>query len=124
VAISPRSARNESAPAAADTSYLAVDELGDGLDVSVRLILAGATGRFFPSVSPDMTAGCCTQEGQVVGTVNATRDPLPVRNPWFGLLMGYLVIPGQRVSERTPVAWVTLDGVVGPNGSMTPRADH
>jgi len=111
VATSRRQDGNETARASIDTLYMAVDESGDRPDVSVRLILAGATGRFFPSVSPDVTVGSCAREGQIVGTVTATRDPLPVLSPWFGLLMGYLVLPGQRVCERTPVAWVALDGV-------------
>jgi len=80
---------------------------GEHLDVLERVVVAPATGTF-TALPPQTvtTEGEVVQRGQVVGTVDGPGGPVHVESPFTGFLMGILALPGERVREGEPIAWL------------------
>ena len=80
---------------------------GEELRVPERVIVAPALGVFSP-LPPETftTEGEIVDEGQVIGTVRASGDDVPVRSPFRGFLMGMMALDGERVREGQPIAWL------------------
>ena len=74
---------------------------GEHLYVSERLVVSNATGLFTP-VAEVPPAGSPVEVGDLLGTVGDAD----VRSPFGGRLMGILALPGERVTEGQPVAWL------------------
>ena len=73
-----------------------------------RLVVAPLTGTFFPA----FTEVSAEQPGIVVvgdeiGVLVQSGDKYPVASPFTGRLMGMLAMPGERVREYQPIAWLT-----------------
>jgi hypothetical protein len=81
----------------------------DELRVPMRLIVAPATGMFRP-LTPDAGAagGLALTTGDPIGVVERPADEVAVVSCHDGLLMGLLVLPGERVRECQPVAWLRV----------------
>ena len=80
---------------------------GEELLVPERVIVAPALGVFQPLAPEVVTAeGEIVSEGQSVGTVTVGGEDVPVRSAFHGFLMGMLAVPGERVREGQPVAWL------------------
>lgn len=77
---------------------------GEQLYVSERLVIAHSTGIFQPAEGREATPteGELVDVGALIGVVGDEE----VRSPFAGLLMGTLVLPGERVSAGQPVAWL------------------
>jgi [acyl-carrier-protein] S-malonyltransferase len=96
----------EPAQAAAST------EQGEQLSMNERLVVSPATGLFRPAPALDASLpgadghgdSRCPQlgVGDLVGYVGETE----VRSAWAGALAGILVLPGERVADGQPVAWL------------------
>lgn len=71
---------------------------GEHLYVTERLVIAPAPGLF----EPTRPVGAPVEVGGVVGTVSGVE----VRSPFAGELMGMLAIPGERLTQGQPVAWL------------------
>ena len=80
---------------------------GEHLDVLERVVVSPATGTFI-AISPQTvtTEGEIVQRGQTVGTVHGPGGAIRVESPFTGFLMGILALPGERVREGEPVAWL------------------
>lgn len=75
--------------------------------VPERVIVAPAVGVFQPAPPETVTTeGEIVAEGQLVGTVRVGGEDVPVRSAFRGFLMGMLAVPGERVREGQPVAWL------------------
>jgi biotin carboxyl carrier protein len=78
-----------------------------GLDE--RLVIAPVTGTFFPAFTevsaehPGIVA-----VGDEIGVLVQSGDKHPVLSPFAGQLMGMLAMPGERVREYQPVAWLSI----------------
>ena len=80
------------------------------LDVCERLVLAPLTGVFsshYPRLSAATPAH--VNAGDEIGVVLHSGQKHAVRTPFTGLLLGLLVLPGERVRSLQPVAWMTTD---------------
>ena len=78
-------------------------ELGEGLDVEERLIVAPAVGIFRPLELRNSEVAC----GQAIGVVESVgAEPRTVRSPHAGWLKGLLAKGGERVRAGQPVAWL------------------
>ena len=80
-------------------------------DVSLdeRLIVAPVTGTFFPAFTEVSTAHPgIVAAGDEIGVLVQSGDKHPVVSPFTGRLMGMLAMPGERVREHQPIAWLTL----------------
>jgi biotin carboxyl carrier protein len=83
----------------------------DDVDVPERLIVSPAGGVFRPLPPEVVTAeGEIVEAGQRVGVVERPLDELTVVSPHSGFLMGLLALPGERVREHQPLAWVRAFG--------------
>lgn len=81
----------------------ATTHAGERLYMSERLVVSPSSGLFEPSPYLGRApAGGEVAVGDPVGTVNGSE----VRFPFAGAFMGLLAIPGERVSEGQPVAWL------------------
>lgn len=81
----------------------------DDVHLPERLIVAPAAGVFRPLPPEDVTAeGEVVAVGQPVGVIECTTDEVTVTSPHAGFLMGLLVLPGERVRDRQPVAWLRV----------------
>ena len=91
--------------AAVESSEVAIH--ADEVHVPERLIVA-PTGGVFRSLPPEVVTaeGEIVEAGQPVGLVERPLDEVAVVSPHSGFLMGLLVLPGERVRESQPVAWV------------------
>lgn len=80
---------------------------GEELLVPERVIVAPALG-VFQSLAPAIVTaeGEIVDAGQAVGTVTVGGEQVPIRSPFTGFLMGMLAVPGERVREGQPVAWL------------------
>ncbi len=78
---------------------------GETLHLLERLVLAPIAGVFRP-LPFDESEGRHIEEGQVIGTVMSRGRDATVRSMFGGRLMGLLALPGERVRERQPVAWL------------------
>lgn len=80
---------------------------GEELLVPERVVVAPALGVFQPLAPEVVTAeGEIVEEGQAIGTVTVGGEPMPVRSPFRGFLMGMLAVAGERVREGQPIAWL------------------
>jgi len=88
---------------------------GEHLDVLERVVVSPATGTF-TAVPPETvtTEGEIVRRGQVVGTINGPGGSVHVESPFTGFLMGILALPGERIREGEPVAWLRT---TEPNGA-------
>ena len=82
---------------------------GEHLDVLERVVVSPATGRF-TALPPQTVAteGEIVIRGQAVGTVDGPGGSVSVESPFTGFLMGILALPGERVREGEPVAWLRV----------------
>jgi biotin carboxyl carrier protein len=80
---------------------------GEHLDVLERVVVSPATGRF-TALPPQTVAteGEIVIRGQAVGTVDGPGGSVSVESPFTGFLMGILAMPGERIREGEPVAWL------------------
>ncbi|HEV3353839.1 MAG TPA: hypothetical protein VG076_13010 [Acidimicrobiales bacterium] len=80
---------------------------GEHLDVLERVIVSPATGRF-TALPPQTVAteGEIVMRGQAVGTVDGPGGSVSVESFFTGFLMGILAVPGERIREGEPVAWL------------------
>jgi biotin carboxyl carrier protein len=80
---------------------------GEHLDVLERVVVSPATGRF-TALPPQTVAteGEIVIRGQAVGTVDGPGGSVSVESPFTGFLMGILAVPGERIREGEPVAWL------------------
>jgi biotin carboxyl carrier protein len=80
---------------------------GEHLDVLERMVLAPTTGTFCALPAETVTTeGEVVRRGQVVGTVEGPGGAVPVQSAFTVFLMGILALPGERVREGEPVAWL------------------
>jgi len=80
---------------------------GERLDVLERVVVSPATGRF--SALPPQTVtteGEIVRRGQLVGMIDGPGGAVSIESPFTGFLMGILALPGERVREGEPVAWL------------------
>ncbi|MBW3667589.1 MAG: acyltransferase domain-containing protein [Actinobacteria bacterium] len=89
--------------AAAVTSARHALSIGEGLDVAERLVVSHVTGVFMP-----LPAQLVTTEGEIVrkGDTIARVAGEPLTSPFTGWLMGLLALPGERVRQGQPIAWL------------------
>lgn len=80
-------------------SVVTPDVVGERVEMAERVVVSAAVGRFRPG--PEV--GSVIPAGGYVGSVG----DVPIRSGHEGHLAGYLALPGQRVSEGTPLAWLT-----------------
>ena len=80
---------------------------GEHLDVLERVIVSPATGTF-SALPPETvtTEGEIVLRGQAVGTVDGPGGPITVESAFTGFLMGIIALPGERVRQGEPVAWL------------------
>lgn len=77
------------------------------VSIPERLVVAPCAGVFFPTFEGvSVTCPEPVSPGEEVGTVLYMGDKHPVRSHSAGLLMGWLVLPGERVRRHQPVAWL------------------
>jgi biotin carboxyl carrier protein len=82
---------------------------GETLDVLERVVLAPATGTFRPHRPETVTTeGEIVRQGQVIATIAASGDEVPVTSAFTGFFMGLLALPDERVHEGEPVAWLRV----------------
>lgn len=91
--------------------------LGEDLQVPERLIAAPAAGVFRllpseaePESDADTDEGQMVQTGQVMGSIERNAGAIEVVSPHTGFLMGLLALPGERVRDGQPLAWVRVIG--------------
>ncbi|HLG92724.1 MAG TPA: ACP S-malonyltransferase [Acidimicrobiales bacterium] len=80
--------------------HYVAEHSGERLYMSERLILSPGAGLFQPSCPADSPVP--VEVGGLVGRVGE----LEVRSGFAGQLMGLLALPGERVSQGQPVAWL------------------
>lgn len=98
----------------------ALDRPGEGLQIAERLVVSPATGVFEPvpalaAMAPGAgvralagalpAAPARLEVGELIGHVGGRE----VRSPFAGLLEGLLVLPGERVVQSQPVAWLRAE---------------
>lgn len=83
--------------------------LAEDLHVPERLIAAPAAG-VFNLLPPDTVTseGEIVQAGQVMGSIERNAGTVTVVSPHTGFLMGLLALPGERVRDGQPLAWVRV----------------
>ncbi|HEV7758079.1 MAG TPA: hypothetical protein VGO78_03785 [Acidimicrobiales bacterium] len=83
--------------------------LAEDLHVPERLIAAPAAG-VFNLLPPDVVTseGEIVQAGQVMGSIERNAGAVTVVSPHTGFLMGLLALPGERVRDGQPLAWVRV----------------
>jgi hypothetical protein len=82
----------------------------EDVHVFERLIISPASGTFhpsFPDVSPERPAAIAI--GDEIGVLVRSGEKHKVFSPFTGLLLGLLALPGERVREHQPIAWLTID---------------
>lgn len=94
-------------PAAGPDAAAAV--VAEDVRLDDRLIVAPVTGAFFPAFAevsaehPGVVAA-----GDEIGVLVQAGDKHPVVSPFTGQLMRLLAMPGERLREHQPVAWLTI----------------
>ena len=80
---------------------------GEHLDVLERVVISPATGTF-TALPPQTftTEGEIVLRGQTVGVIHGPAGAVDVESPFTGFLMGVLALPGERIREGEPVAWL------------------
>ncbi|MDQ4149735.1 MAG: hypothetical protein M3164_07100 [Actinomycetota bacterium] len=81
---------------------------GEALVMNEKLVIAPCSGRFRPAPRQRYTSeGDYVLEGQVVGNVVSNDgEVVPVRSPFAGWMMGFLLPDGAPVQESEPVVWL------------------
>jgi biotin carboxyl carrier protein len=83
--------------------------LAEDLRVPERLIAAPAAGIFNVVATDDLTGeGATVEIGQSLGAIERNAGTVPVVSPHTGFLMGLLALPGERVRDGQPLAWVRV----------------
>jgi biotin carboxyl carrier protein len=85
--------------------------LAEDLRVPERLIAAPAAGVFNVLATDTLTDEDTTVElqvGQTLGAIERNAGTVPVVSPHTGFLMGLLALPGERVRDGQPLAWVRV----------------
>lgn len=83
--------------------------VAEDVDLADRLVIAPVTGTFFPAFTevsaehPGVVA-----VGDEIGVLVQAGDKHPVVSPFTGQLMGMLAMPGERIREHQPVAWLSI----------------
>ena len=86
-----------------------LDIHAEDLHVPERLIEAPTAGVFRTAPPEVVTSeGEIVQAGQVLGSIEAMGESVPVTSPHTGFLMGLLAFPGERVRSAQPLAWVRV----------------
>ena len=86
-----------------------LDIHAEDLHVPERLIAAPTAGVFHTAPPEVVTSeGEIVQAGQVLGSIEAMGETVPVTSPHTGFLMGLLAFPGERVRSAQPLAWVRV----------------
>lgn len=80
----------------------------EDLHVDERLVTAPRAGVFHLTNS-DFTVPEMVAVDDEIGVVVQSGEKHPVTTRFTGLLMGLLVLPGERVRLHQPVAWLTVD---------------
>lgn len=97
------------------------DELrAEELFILERLVIAPNPGIFHPLVF-DVTSQTpeLVSAGQQIGAVVRMGEKHPVRSSVAGLLLGLLVLPGERVRLHQPVAWLRTADTTDPTGDLS-----
>lgn len=83
--------------------------LAEDLHVPERLIAAPTAG-VFTLLPPDVVTseGEIVQAGQAMGFIERNAEQVTVVSPHTGFLMGLLALPGERVRDGQPLAWVRV----------------
>jgi biotin carboxyl carrier protein len=83
--------------------------LAEDLRVPERLIAAPVAGTF-TLLPPDVVTseGEIVRSGQELGVIERNAGTVPVVSPHTGFLMGLLALPGERVRDGQPLAWVRV----------------
>jgi hypothetical protein len=81
---------------------------GEALVVDERLVLSPCSGRFRPTdPDRDTAEGEYVLQGQVVGNVvSSSGEVVPVRTPFAGWMMGFMIPDGAPVRGSEPVVWL------------------
>lgn len=87
---------------------------GESLVISERLIVSTATG-LFDFVDPP--GGPALHDLVEVGTVIGQVGGEPIRSAFAGRLMGTMAVPGERVTNGQPIAWLRTDPARAGEGS-------
>ena len=70
-----------------------------------RLVIAPAWGHLSPE---PLAIGQVVEEGAIIGTVQEGAREVPIVSPVRGLFVAWVVLEGERVAPRKPVAWLRL----------------
>jgi hypothetical protein len=91
-----------------ETADVVDTPIGEALAVEERLVLAPCSGRFCPVPSKPYTSeGEYVLKGQMVGSiVSPSGREVPVKSPFAGWMMGYMVPHGAPVRCSEPVLWL------------------
>lgn len=81
---------------------------GERLTVSERMIVAPGTGVFRPGDLAVALEGALVEIGSEVGVLEGPGTRLAVRSPFRGVMVGMLALPGERLREGQPVAWLRV----------------
>ncbi len=88
----------------------------DHVELIERLIVAPASGVFRPRRLALAPAGETVTTGETLGAIERPGDEVDVVSAHPGLLMGLLVLPGERVRDHQPLAWVRPRGGLSAGG--------
>lgn len=81
--------------------------VAEALDVHERLVTAPHPGQFHPTFRlPVHPEGMPVASGQTIGVLFRSGEEHTVTTPFAGVLMGLLVLPGERVRRGQAVAWL------------------
>ena len=82
---------------------------GEHLYVSERIVVSSMTGVFQLPADGAVADGASVEVGQLLGKVGERE----VRSPFAGVLQGMLAVPGERVTDGQPVAWLRCKDAPG-----------
>lgn len=89
----------------AETVFEAVS--GESLSMDERLVLAPCKGRLRLALPQEFAEGEYVIEGQAVANViSPDGRQVPIRSPFAGWVMGFLVADGAPVRDSEPVLWL------------------
>jgi hypothetical protein len=79
--------------------------------VALRLVTAPGAGMFVPGEChpTSHTHRVTVDVGDALGLLVRLGGAEPVRSPCRGRLRGLLALPGERVRNHQPLAWITVD---------------
>jgi biotin carboxyl carrier protein len=87
-----------------DSSALAED-----VHILERIVAAPASGIFTLEPPNVVTSeGEILREGQALGAIERNAGSVPVVSAHTGFLMGLLAMPGERVRDGQPLAWLRV----------------